>query len=129
MRFADALAAPGFGAIAEFKRRSPSAGDLRPDGDVRAVARAYEAAGARAMSVLVDERFAGSWDDLRAARAATSLPLIAKGFFSTAEHLRTAAEAGADATPGEMVARLAALPSIASSSPHAAHGSLATGAV
>jgi indole-3-glycerol phosphate synthase/phosphoribosylanthranilate isomerase len=53
--------------------------------------------GARAMSVLVDERFAGSWDDLRAARAATSLPLLAKGFFSTAEHLRTAREAGADA--------------------------------
>ncbi len=49
------------------------------------------------MSVLVDERFAGSWDDLRAARAATSLPLLAKGFFSTAEHLRTAREAGADA--------------------------------
>ena len=49
------------------------------------------------MSVLVDERFAGTWDDLRAARAATSLPLLAKGFFSTPEHLRTASEAGADA--------------------------------
>ena len=47
--------------------------------------------------MLVDERFAGTWDDLRAARAATSLPLLAKGFFSTAEHLRTAREAGADA--------------------------------
>ena len=33
MRFREALGAPGFGAIAEFKRRSPSAGDLRPDGD------------------------------------------------------------------------------------------------
>src|SRR3954462_3070605 len=97
MRFADALSAPGFGAIAEFKRRSPSAGDLRPDGDVEAVARAYEAGGAAAMSVLVDERFAGSWDDLRAARAATTLPLLAKGFFSTDEHLRTARKAGADA--------------------------------
>jgi len=97
MRFADALAAPGFGAIAEFKRRSPSAGDLRPTGDVAEVALQYERAGARAMSVLVDERFAGSWDDLRAARAATSLPLLAKGFFSTEEHLRTAREAGADA--------------------------------
>jgi indole-3-glycerol phosphate synthase/phosphoribosylanthranilate isomerase len=97
MRFHDALAAPGFGAIAEFKRRSPSAGDLRPDGDPAVVARRYEAAGARAMSVLVDDRFAGSWDDLRAARAATTLPLIAKGFFSTDEHLRTAKEAGADA--------------------------------
>ena len=96
MRFADALR-EGFGAIAEFKRRSPSAGDLRPDGDPAAIARAYEAAGARAMSVLVDERFGGTWDDLRAARAAASLPLLAKGFFSTAEHLRTAREAGADA--------------------------------
>jgi indole-3-glycerol phosphate synthase/phosphoribosylanthranilate isomerase len=97
MRFHDALAAPGFGAIAEFKRRSPSAGDLRPGGDPAVVARRYEAAGARAMSVLVDDRFAGSWDDLRAARASTTLPLIAKGFFSTDEHLRTAKEAGADA--------------------------------
>src|SRR3954454_23622494 len=97
MRFADALAAPGFGAIAEFKRRSPSAGDIRPGADVVEIARAYEANGARAMSVLVDQRFAGSWDDLRAARAATAVPLLAKGFFSTPEHLRTAAEAGADA--------------------------------
>jgi indole-3-glycerol phosphate synthase/phosphoribosylanthranilate isomerase len=96
VRFADALRGD-FGAIAEFKRRSPSAGDLRPDGDVVAVARAYELNGAHAMSVLVDELFAGTWDDLRAARAATSLPLLAKGFFSTGEHLRTAREAGADA--------------------------------
>jgi indole-3-glycerol phosphate synthase/phosphoribosylanthranilate isomerase len=96
MRFSDALSR-GFGAIAEFKRRSPSAGDLRPGGDVVEVARAYEANGARAMSVLVDERFAGSWDDLRAARSATTLPLLAKGFFSTPEHLQTARRAGADA--------------------------------
>jgi indole-3-glycerol phosphate synthase/phosphoribosylanthranilate isomerase len=97
VRFVDSLRAPGFGAIAEFKRRSPSAGDLRPDGDVAEVARAYERAGARAMSVLVDGRFAGTWDDLRAARASTGIPLLAKGFFSTPEHLRTAREAGADA--------------------------------
>jgi indole-3-glycerol phosphate synthase/phosphoribosylanthranilate isomerase len=96
VRLGDAVRS-GFGAIAEFKRRSPSAGDLRPDGDVVAVARAYETAGARAMSVLVDARFGGSWDDLRAARAATALPLLAKGFFSTPEHLRAAREAGADA--------------------------------
>ena len=96
-RFYDALSAPGFGAIAEFKRRSPSAGDLLPTGDPADFARTYERGGARAMSVLVDERFAGTWDDLRAARAASNLPLIAKGFFSTSEHLRTAAEAGASA--------------------------------
>ncbi len=97
MRFHDALAEPGFGAIAEFKRRSPSAGDLRPDADVAELARSYEQAGARAMSVLVDERFGGTWDDLRAARAATRLPLIAKGFFSTPDHLQTARDSGADA--------------------------------
>ncbi|MGZ4339003.1 MAG: phosphoribosylanthranilate isomerase [Gaiellaceae bacterium] len=97
MRLQEALSAPGFGAIAEFKRRSPSAGELRPAGDVAAVARVYAAAGARAMSVLVDERFGGSWDDLRAARAATTVPLLAKGFFTTHGHLREAREAGADA--------------------------------
>jgi indole-3-glycerol phosphate synthase len=97
VRFHDALAAPGFGAIAEFKRRSPSAGDIRPFADVSEIARGYERAGARAVSVLVDERFAGTWDDLRAARAATPLPLLAKGFFSTSLDLETARDAGADA--------------------------------
>lgn len=97
MRFRDALAAPGFGAVAEFKRRSPSAGDLRPGGDVGEVARGYATGRARAMSVLVDERFGGSWDDVRAARAAADLPLLAKGFFSTPDHLREARDAGADA--------------------------------
>lgn len=97
MKFKDALGAPGFGAIAEFKRRSPSAGDLRPDGNVEQVARAYTAGGARALSVLVDERFGGSWDDLRAARSATRLPLLAKGFFSTPADFEVALDAGADA--------------------------------
>jgi indole-3-glycerol phosphate synthase / phosphoribosylanthranilate isomerase len=96
-RFAEALRTPGLRAIAEIKRRSPSAGDLRPDADPARIAPAYAAAGAAAISVLVDERFAGSWADLRAARAATDAPLLAKGFFSTADDLRTAKEAGADA--------------------------------
>jgi indole-3-glycerol phosphate synthase/phosphoribosylanthranilate isomerase len=96
-RFADALRADGLAAIAEIKRRSPSAGDLRPDADPARIAPAYAAAGAAAISVLVDERFAGTWDDLRAARARTDAPLLAKGFFSTPDDLRTAKEAGADA--------------------------------
>ena len=96
-RFRDALAAPGLQAIAEVKRRSPSAGDLRPGADPATIAPAYEHAGAAAVSVLVDERFAGTWADLRAARAATRVPLLAKGFFSTSDDVRTAAEAGADA--------------------------------
>lgn len=96
-RFADALSRPGLGAIAEVKRRSPSAGDLRPDADPAALSAGYERAGAAAVSILVDERFGGTWDDLGAARGAARLPLLAKGFFSTEEHLRTARDAGADA--------------------------------
>jgi len=97
MRLADALSQPGFGAIAEFKRRSPSAGDISPLARVEDVVPAYEAGGARAVSVLVDDAFGGSLDDLRAARSATVLPVLAKGFFSTEEHLRQLREAGADA--------------------------------
>ena len=97
MRFADALSGPELAAVAEFKRRSPSMGDIRPDARVEDVVPAYAANGAGAISVLVDERFAGSIDDLRAARAVTSVPLLAKGFFSTESHLRELREAGADA--------------------------------
>ena len=97
MRLAEALSQPGFGAIAEFKRRSPSAGDISPAAKVEDVVRAYEAGGARAVSVLVDAAFAGSLDDLRAAHAVVGLPLLAKGFFSTEEHLRDVRTAGADA--------------------------------
>ena len=97
MLFRDALAAPGLGAIAEIKRRSPSLGAIRVDADPAEIAAGYERAGAAAVSVLVDERFGGDWDDLRAARASVTAPLLAKGFFSTEEHLRTARDAGADA--------------------------------
>ena len=97
MRFADALAQPGLRAIAEVKRRSPSMGDLRPDADPAQLAAQFAAAGAAAISVLVDERFAGTVDDLRAARAATDTPLIGKGFFSTEEQLLELRDAGADA--------------------------------
>jgi indole-3-glycerol phosphate synthase / phosphoribosylanthranilate isomerase len=96
-RFHEALAAPGLSAIAEIKRRSPSAGDLRPEADPAALAAAFADAGAAAISVLVDGRFAGSVDDLRAARAATDAPLLAKGFFSDEEELDELKGAGADA--------------------------------
>ena len=96
-RFRDALARPGLGAIAEIKRRSPSAGELRPDADPAALAAAFGDAGAAAISVLVDDRFAGSVDDLRAARTATETPLLAKGFFSRESELDELRAAGADA--------------------------------
>jgi indole-3-glycerol phosphate synthase/phosphoribosylanthranilate isomerase len=97
MRFADALARPGLGAIAEFKRRSPSLGDIRPDARVEDLLPLYAANGASAISVLVDERFAGSIDDLVAARATTTVPLLAKGFFSEEAQLDELRRAGADA--------------------------------
>ena len=96
-RFRDALAEPGLAGIAEVKRRSPSAGDLRPDAEPAVLARAFERAGAAAVSILVDERFGGSVEDLRAARATTRVPLLAKGFFSTRAHLEQMSSAGADA--------------------------------
>src|SRR5256885_15972657 len=96
-RFRDALAVPGLAAIAEVKRRSPSAGDLRPDADPARLAAQFANAGAAAVSILVDERFGGSLDDLKAARAATSAPLLAKGFFTEELDLLKVKLAGADA--------------------------------
>jgi indole-3-glycerol phosphate synthase/phosphoribosylanthranilate isomerase len=96
-RFRDALAAPGLGAIAEVKRRSPSAGDLRPDADPARLAAQFANAGAVAVSVLVDERFGGSIEGLQAARAATTAPLLAKGFFTEELDLLKLKVAGADA--------------------------------
>jgi indole-3-glycerol phosphate synthase/phosphoribosylanthranilate isomerase len=96
-RFRDALAGSGLATVAEIKRRSPSAGDLRPDADPAKLAKAFEQAGAAAVSVLVDERFAGTLDDLRAARAAAALPLLAKGFFREESQLHELRQAGADA--------------------------------
>src|SRR5207249_4372093 len=97
MRFLDAIGEPELAAIAEFKRRSPSMGDIRPDARVEDVIPVYTRSGANAISVLVDERFAGTIDDLAAARAATSVPLLAKGFFSAEEQLLELRRAGADA--------------------------------
>ena len=96
-RFRDALSRPGLAAIAEVKRRSPSAGDLRPDADPADLAARFVAAGAAAVSILVDERFGGSLADLAAARSASKLPLLAKGFFSQADQLAELRRAGADA--------------------------------
>lgn len=97
MRFKDALAKRGLALIAEVKRRSPSAGALRPGADPAQLASEFARSGAAAISILVDDRFDGSLADLSAARAATDAPLIAKGFFSTRAHLEEVRDAGADA--------------------------------
>ena len=96
-RLREALAEPGLSAIAEVKRRSPSADDLRPDADPADLSARFAAAGASATSILVDDRFGGSLGDLRDARAATFSPLLAKGFFREEAQLDELKEAGADA--------------------------------
>ena len=97
-RFHDALRAPGIGVIAEFKRRSPSAGALREGADLASTVRAYEDGGAVALSVLTEgPNFAGALQDLATARSACELPLLRKDFIVDPYQLREARAAGADA--------------------------------
>ena len=96
--FRDALAAPGLSIIAEHKRRSPSAGPIRPQSNVSEIAHAYERGGAAAISVLTEEtHFGGSLEDLREAHAACRLPLLRKDFIIDSYQLDEAAQAGASA--------------------------------
>lgn len=93
-----ALSSPGLAVIAEVKRASPSKGPLDLDLDPAEVARDYEAGGAAMVSVLTDEAFfAGSAEDLRAARAAVSLPVLRKDFTVSPRDLYEARVMGADA--------------------------------
>lgn len=94
----DVLRRDGVNVIAEFKRRSPSKGMIRPDADVSEIARSYEAGGAVAMSVLTEEDyFAGSLDDLREVKATVDLPVLRKDFMFEEYQVYEAAAAGADA--------------------------------
>jgi len=97
-RFRDALRAPGIGVIAEFKRRSPSAGTLRDAPDLVEIVSAYERGGAVAVSVLTEgPNFEGALEDLRVARATCALPLLRKDFVVDSYQLYEAVAAGADA--------------------------------
>ncbi len=109
--FADAIARPGLSLIAEHKRSSPSAGQIRADLELEDVVGAYERGGAAALSILTEgPNFAGSLDDLRAARRAVALPLLRKDFVVDPYQVHEAAAAGADAillivaalSPGEL---------------------------
>jgi indole-3-glycerol phosphate synthase len=93
-----ALTAPALQLIAEVKRASPSAGDIRADADPVATARLYEAGGAAAISVLTEpNHFRGSLEDLTAVRQAVGVPVLRKDFLCDTLHLWEARAAGADA--------------------------------
>jgi indole-3-glycerol phosphate synthase len=123
--FADAIrakrAAGHVAVIAEVKRRSPASGDLAANGDPAAIASAYAAAGAAAISVLTEPRhWGGSVDDLVSVARAVDLPILYKDVVVDERQLREAAAAGAsavlliaealdDATLASFVRRSAAL--------------------
>ena len=89
--------APGISVIAEVKRSSPSKGALAEISDPAALAADYEGGGAATISVLTEQRrFGGSLDDLRAVRAAVSIPVLRKDFIVTSYQLWEARAAGAD---------------------------------
>jgi indole-3-glycerol phosphate synthase len=92
------LARPGLSLIAEHKRRSPSAGVIREELALADVVSAYERGGAAALSILTEgPSFGGELEDLRAARQASSLPLLRKDFIIDEYQVVEAYTAGADA--------------------------------
>ncbi len=96
--FAAALRAPGLSVIAEIKKASPSKGLIQPDFRPADRARAYEAGGASAISVLTEETyFQGGPEVLKTARAASRLPILRKDFIFDEWQICEACLLGADA--------------------------------
>lgn len=99
--FAKRLEQPGpsgVNIIAEIKRASPSRGVIRKDLNPAAYAVEYERGGAAAISVLTDQaHFQGSFEDLKQAREATTLPVLRKDFLISSYQIYESSVLGADA--------------------------------
>jgi indole-3-glycerol phosphate synthase len=96
--FSESLSRPGTSVIAEYKRRSPSAGTIREGASVTDVVRAYERGGAAAVSVLTEQdHFGGSLTDLEEARRTLDIPILRKDFTLDPYQVYEARVAGADA--------------------------------
>jgi len=96
--FRAALRRDSVNIIAEFKRRSPSKGMIRPEAKLDEIVRKYEEGGAAAVSVLTEEDyFDGSLDDLRTVKGSVRLPVLRKDFLFEEYQVYEAAAAGADA--------------------------------
>lgn len=96
--FAEALVRPGVSVIAEYKRRSPSAGSLRDGSPVAEMVSAYERGGAAALSILTEgPHFAGSLEDMDEAHRSSTLPILRKDFVVDPYQVYESAAAGADA--------------------------------
>ena len=84
--------------IAEIKRASPSKGVIRNNLDPAATAEAYQKGGASAISVLTEDHFfKGGVDDLKAAKQASTLPILRKDFTLSTYQIYESAVIGADA--------------------------------
>ncbi|PRX28937.1 indole-3-glycerol phosphate synthase [Orenia metallireducens] len=96
--FKGALEAEGMSLIAEIKKASPSKGVIREDFNPIAIAKEYQQAGAKALSVLTDEKFfQGKLDYLTGVKAEVDLPLLRKDFIIDPYQIYQARACGADA--------------------------------
>ncbi|WP_308778334.1 indole-3-glycerol phosphate synthase TrpC [uncultured Bacteroides sp.] len=92
------LASSPSGIIAEFKRRSPSKGWIKQEGDPAVIPHSYQTAGASALSILTDSQFfGGSLKDIKTARPTVDIPILRKDFIFCDYQLLQAKATGADA--------------------------------